>query len=63
MIGCLIAGGLAVFAVSRLIHHRRWYHGGGGGCGTRHGGWHGGWHGGGTAAGAARLGRPRARRR
>jgi hypothetical protein len=44
MIGCLIAGGLALFAFSRLIHARRWAHGGGG-CGRRHGGWHGGWHG------------------
>ncbi|HXU06309.1 MAG TPA: hypothetical protein VN903_35380 [Polyangia bacterium] len=45
MIGCLIAGGIAVFAISRLIHARRWYHHAyGGGCG-RHGGWHGG-HGG-----------------
>jgi uncharacterized membrane protein len=44
MIGCLIAGGLALFAVSRLIHARRWGHGWGG-CGRRHGGWHGGWHG------------------
>jgi hypothetical protein len=45
MIGCLIVGGLAAFAVSRFIHARRWYrfhhHGWGGGCG-RHGGWHGG---------------------
>ena len=41
MIGCLIAGGLALFAVSRLIHARRWGHGWGG-CGRRHGGWHGG---------------------
>ena len=46
MIGCLIVGGLAAFAVSRFIHARRWYrfhHGWGGGCG-RHGGWHGGGH-------------------
>ena len=46
MIGCLIVGGLAAFAVSRLFHARRWYrfhHGWGGGCG-RHGGWHGGGH-------------------
>ena len=41
MIGCLIAGGLALFAVSRFIHARRW----GYGCGRRHGGWHHGWHG------------------
>ena len=40
MIGCLIAGGLALFAVSRLIHARRWGHTWGG-CGRRHGGWHG----------------------
>lgn len=40
MIGCLIAGGLALFAVSRLIHARRWGHAWGG-CGRRHGGWHG----------------------
>jgi len=40
MIGCLIAGGLAVFALSRLFHARRWYYGGG--CGRRTGGWHGG---------------------
>ena len=46
MIGCLIAGGLVLFAVSRAIHWRRWHHGWGG-CGYRHGGWHGGWHGGG----------------
>jgi hypothetical protein len=39
MIGCLIAGGLVVFALSRFIHARRWY-GGWGGCGMRHGGWH-----------------------
>ncbi len=44
MIGCLIAGGIAVFAISRLIHARRWCHGWGGGCGSRYGGWHG-WHG------------------
>src|SRR4029079_13384289 len=43
MIGCLIAGGIAVFAISRMIHARRWYHAGGG-CGSRYGGWHG-WHG------------------
>ena len=41
MIGCLIAGGLAVFALSRLMHARRW-HAGWGGCGHRHGGWPGG---------------------
>jgi hypothetical protein len=41
MIGCLIAGGLALFAFSRFIHARRWGHAWGG-CG-RHG-WHGGWH-------------------
>ena len=46
MIGCLIAGGLMMFAVSRLIHARRWHHAWGGGCGPRHGGWHGGGHGG-----------------
>ena len=44
MIGCLIAGGLAMFVISRVIHARRW-HGGGGGCGWRHHGWHGGPHG------------------
>ena len=44
MIGCLIAGGLVLFAVSRAIHWRRW-HRGWGGCGYRHGGWHGGGHG------------------
>jgi hypothetical protein len=44
MIGCLIAGGLALFAFSRLIHARRWGHAWGG-CGRRHGGWHGAWHG------------------
>jgi hypothetical protein len=43
MIGCLIAGGLALFAVSRLVHARRWGYGWGG-CGPRHGGWHRGWH-------------------
>src|SRR5580765_7383696 len=44
MIGCLIAGGLVVFALSRVFHARRWYHGhhGWGGCHSRHGGWHGG---------------------
>ncbi|HEY7371139.1 MAG TPA: periplasmic heavy metal sensor [Polyangia bacterium] len=45
MIGCLIAGGLVAFAVSRLFHARRWHHfhhGGWGGCHSRHGGWHGG---------------------
>jgi hypothetical protein len=42
MIGCLIAGGLVVFALSRLIHGRRWHHAWGGHCGPRHGGWHGG---------------------
>jgi hypothetical protein len=40
MIGCLIAGGLALFAVSRFIHARRW----GYGCGRRHHGWHGHHH-------------------
>ena len=44
MIGCLIAGGLAMFVISRVIHARRW-HGGWGGCGWRHHGWHGGPHG------------------
>jgi hypothetical protein len=47
MIGCLVAGALAVFAVGRLIHLRRWHrwhHGWGGGCGGGH--HHGGWHGG-----------------
>jgi hypothetical protein len=42
MIGCLIAGGLLVFAVSRLIRARRWYYASGGGChgcGPRHWGW------------------------
>jgi len=43
MIGCLIAGGIAVFAISRMLHARRWCHAGGG-CGSRYGGWHG-WHG------------------
>ena len=43
MIGCLIAGGLAMFVISRVIHARRW-HGGWGGCGS-HRGWHGGPHG------------------
>ena len=46
MIGCLIAGGLAMFVISRVIHARRWHGGGwGGGCGWRHHGWHGGPHG------------------
>jgi hypothetical protein len=55
MIGCLIAGGLAVFALSRAFHHRRW-------CANGWGGWHGhhhhhrwhggGWHGGGWDNGA-----------
>jgi hypothetical protein len=31
-----------VFAITRLIHARRWYHAWGGGCGPRHWGWHGG---------------------
>jgi hypothetical protein len=44
MIGCLIAGGLAMFVISRVIHARRW-HGGWGGCGWRHHRWHGGPHG------------------
>jgi len=43
MIGCLIAGGLALFAFSRLIHARRWGHAWGG-CGRHHGGWHGHGH-------------------
>jgi hypothetical protein len=46
MLGCLIAGGLAMFVISRVIHARRWHHAWGGGCGLRHGGWHGGGHGG-----------------
>jgi hypothetical protein len=50
MIGCFIAGGLALFALSRLYRHRRWCHGGGfhrhGWHGHGGGGW-GGWHGGG----------------
>jgi hypothetical protein len=44
MIGCLIAGGLAMFVISRVLHARRW-HGGWGGCGWRHHRWHGGPHG------------------
>jgi uncharacterized membrane protein len=40
MIGCLIAGGLVAFALTRLIHARRWH--AWGGCGRRHWGWHGG---------------------
>jgi hypothetical protein len=44
MIGCFIAGGLALFALSRLYRHRRWCRGGG----FHHHGWHGGggWGGG-----------------
>jgi hypothetical protein len=44
MIGCLIAGGLVVFALGRMFHARRWYHGhhGWGGCHARHWGRHGG---------------------
>jgi hypothetical protein len=44
MIGCLIAGGLLAFALGRMFHARRWYHGhhGWGGCHSRHWGWHGG---------------------
>jgi uncharacterized membrane protein len=42
MIGCLIAGGLVVFALSRLLHARRWRHAWGGGCGRGYGGWHAG---------------------
>ena len=38
MIGCLIAGGLALFALSRLYRHRRWCRAGG----FHHHGWHGG---------------------
>jgi uncharacterized membrane protein len=41
MIGCLIVSGIAVFAISRMIHARRWGHAWGG-CGWRH---HRGWHG------------------
>jgi len=46
MIGCLIAGGLALFALGRLYRHLRWCRAGG----FRHHGWHGGgggWHRGG----------------
>jgi uncharacterized membrane protein len=43
MIGCLIVGGLTLFAVSRVIGHRRWC-GGPGGWHRHHHGWHGGWH-------------------
>jgi uncharacterized membrane protein len=44
MIGCLIAGGLVVFALSRVFHARRWHwaHHGWGGCHSRHWGRHGG---------------------
>jgi hypothetical protein len=44
MIGCFIAGSLALFALSRLYRHRRWCRGGG----CHHHGWHGGggWGGG-----------------
>ena len=43
MIGCLIAGGLALFALGRLYRHWRWCHGGGHGHhGWRGGGWGGG---------------------
>ena len=42
MIGCLIVGGLTLFAVSRLIGHRRWC--GGPGGWYRHHHHHGGWH-------------------
>ena len=50
MIGCFIAGGLAVFALSRALHHRRFCGGGGwrrgyGGCHSRWGGGGGGWGG------------------
>ena|SRR5688572_3528012 len=38
MIGCLIAGGLVLFALGKLYRHRRW---------CRAGGFHHGWHGGG----------------
>jgi hypothetical protein len=52
MIGCLIAGGLAAFAFSRLVRHRRWCGGGFGGWHRHHHGWHGGgWHGGGWHGG------------
>jgi len=44
MMGCLIAGGLAVFALSRALHHRRFC---GGGWRRGGGGWHHRWHGGG----------------
>ena len=59
MIGCLIAGGLTVFALSRMIHHRRWCGGGGwGGWHRHHHGWHGDWPGGSQAGWGAGLGGP-----
>jgi hypothetical protein len=45
MIGCLIAGGLTVFALSRAFHHRRWCGGGWGGGFHHHHHRHGGWSG------------------
>jgi hypothetical protein len=56
MIGCLIAGGLTVFALSRLCHHRRWcggpgwgglhhhHHHPGHGWGGGRGGWERSWY-------------------
>jgi hypothetical protein len=48
MIGCLIMGGLTLFAVSRLLRHRRWCGGPGGWHHRHHHGWHepgyGGWN-------------------
>ena len=57
MIGCLIAGGLALFAISRLIHARRWGHAWRRLRRRRHGGWHG------APLGPPRLGRLRTWRR
>jgi hypothetical protein len=47
MIGCLIAGGLALFALGRLYRHWRWCRAGGHG----HHGWGGGWGGWGGGGG------------
>jgi hypothetical protein len=43
MIGCLIVGGLTLFAVSRVLRHHRWCGGPSGWHHRHHHGWHGGW--------------------
>lgn len=51
MIGCLIAGGLAVFAVSRVLRCRAFHRYGGPWCHRPGGGWHHRWHRGWDAGG------------